>query len=390
MRFFRFARSLDLGLEISRRVSLRSALLLGTLVFTLPLSAEAACRGEAWDALRAFDGSWSLRDGDAEAGSSTGSLLAGGCLLHEEVRVGASTMIANTHVDPSSGVWRQTVVDETGTVTTLSGRPTVRGGRLDAITLDGVSTTAGGNQQPLRITMKRQDNGELVETISTGDGTNWTQLHQWTYQRPGQDGGRPTPRTETREAAAAKPSNQRDEKKKPMPEPAPADSTTTKPSVVLVSSERTGDPGNVAKISVTSPMLMEVPLGPVENLPENYAWSSTDVARYEVQGTTIERIEVRKRTKRGDTTLLVTFYASSSAFADEYRISASLLGEDGLVLSEAPAQKMFVGRSIGEQTSTGTVSKTLELKIDADVLDRALAGSVRPRLALRVEAKEVR
>ena len=135
-------------------------------------------------------------------------------------------------------------------------------------------------------------------------------------------------------------------------------------------------------------MLVDLQLGPIDKLPDGYAWSSKDLARYEIDGATIENVEVRRRTRRGKSRLLVTLFGSSPKFTDEFDVSIEVVDAAGNSLSDIGEGRLYVGRSIGQQIEQGSTSLKIELETRTDELNAALASGERPKLAIKVVARD--
>jgi len=149
----------------------------------------------------------------------------------------------------------------------------------------------------------------------------------------------------------------------------------------------TGAGHRISRITLDSPVSVELPLGPIDRLPAGYSWRSADLAKYEIDNTTIETVEVSRRSKRGKTSMLVTFFGHSKSFTEEFEITVHLQGADGTVLSEATTKTLYTGRALGSQISEGVSSMTLEVATDTKTFNRAFAGEQRPSLAIRIVSK---
>ena len=97
---------------------------------------------------------------------------------------------------------------------------------------------------------------------------------------------------------------------------------------------------------------------------------------------------MRRRTRRGKSTLLVTLFATSPKFTDEFDVSIEVVDADGNSLSDVADGRLYVGRSISQQISEGTNSLKIELRTQTDALNAALASGDRPKLAIKVVQRD--
>ena len=132
-------------------------------------------------------------------------------------------------------------------------------------------------------------------------------------------------------------------------------------------------------------MVLRLPLGAVESLPEGYAWITRDTAPYLCEGVTIKHVQVERRSRRGRVELKVelALHAARAMRRVETGVELRQGGQpDGgdAVASGAAAGR--VGRTIPEQIEHGAVALEIPLSMDAGEFDEIVADAERPDLVV--------
>ena len=192
----------------------------------------------------------------------------------------------------------------------------------------------------------------------------------------------PVAETELAERAAAQATSGAPESAAAVAEseqPAPAAGEVTPASARAV------DAAAIERIAMVSPMLLRVPLGAVESLPEGYAWVSRDTAPYLCEGVTIERVQVERRVRRGRVLLDVGLALHGARGSRRVSVAVDLRragrpDDDDPVASGAVAGR--VGRIIPEQIEHDSVAFDVPLSMDAADFDEIVADAERPELVI--------
>lgn len=377
----------------SRSWLLALVLLCGSgLVAAFPLSAQASGPCEADDSYRALDfllGEWRLVSGGETVGRSRVEKLEDGCLIAEtwsfvEGRSGRTY----SSFDPAARAWRRFSVSNRGVVVRSDG--TVDG---EALVFDGEYVAADGRSSSWRERLSLEADGRIARTAgrSRRPGRPSTVSFEGHYVRV----GRPEPRPARPVETAARPSAPEDP---PAPvaveRPSPA-SPPTPPSAPAAAAPAAGDvkPGSaravdaaaIERIAMASPMVLRVPLGAVESLPEGYGWITRDTAPYLCEGVTLQGVQVERRARRGRVELEVELAVHGSRAARRVNVGVDLRragrpDDDEPVASGATTGR--VGRNIPEQIEHGSVAFELPLAMDAAVFDEIVADAERPELVI--------
>lgn len=379
----------------SRRLSCLRVPVLATLLLLLPTIASAVCTGDAYDEFGPMIGTWDLEADGQTIGTVEVRADEAGCSLHRAFRIGDETAQSILFIDPSDGKLNEIVVDQDGGVFRVAG--TRSDGRWALV---GTFTDGSGSTTDARVTIASLPNGGFRETADLRQDSAWTPFLDVRFGARGSE-------SPTRMTSTPAPT--------PAPRPVSQPTRTTRSADVQPprsSSSATGtaapESGNerirvssgaegggatmrgqaVTKIVVDSPMLVDLQLGPIDKLPEGYAWASKDLARYEIDGATIENVEVRRKTRRGKSTLLVTLSGSSPKFTDELDVSIEVQDADGNSLSDVGEGRLYVGRGVGQQINEGTTKLKIELTTRTAELNAALASEERPKLAIKVVERD--
>ena len=374
-----------------------------------PLAAQASEACESSEERRALDfllGEWRLVTGGETVGRSRVEKLEGGCLIAETWELAGGPSGRNySSWDAAAGVWRRFSVSSRGVTVRASGAA-----QGDGWTFEGERVAAGGETAEWRDRLWPAAGGRVgrvVEESAEGrGGDDLRVLFEGYYEPAGMPAGQApaadsTPAPEVWARATPEP---------PTPAPVADESPASEPVAV----ERTADPvaaapvapaaepapaaGDVTpgsaravdaavieRIAMASPMVLRVPLGAVESLPEGYAWITRDTAPYLCEGVTIEGVQVERRARRGrvelDVELAVNGVRGSRrvSLGIDLRRSGSPEGDDAVASGTAAGR---VGRNIPEQIDHGSVAIEIPLAMDAAAFDEIVADSERPELVI--------
>lgn len=355
----------------------RFAALLVVLLWP-PTAAIAVCSGDVYDEFGPMVGNWDLRADTDTIGTVEVRADDAGCSMQRTFRIGSETAQSYLFIDPADGRLNELVIDQDGGLFRLAG--TRQDGQWR---LRGTFTDNAGNRARARVTIESLDGGGFRETLDIENESEWGRVFDFRFGTGSSNEAEPDTRMTSSEAAPPRAAPARPERSS-TPAPAPA-AESERIRVSSGSESPTSMRGQeVSKIVVDSPMLVDLQLGPIDKLPDGYSWSSRDLARYEIGGATIERVEVQRRTRRGKSTLLITLFGTSENFTDELDISIEVVDANGNSLSDVGNGRLYVGRSIPQQIAEGATSLKIELSTRTEELNAALASGERPKLAIEV------
>jgi hypothetical protein len=323
-------------------------------------------------------GEWTVLDGEGrELGTSRIRSRDGGCVIEEEwtsARGGGSGLGVN-FVDGEDGRWRQVWIGSTGTVVRYEGE---REG--DAVRFQGRTTMADGTLSLSRAVLEPTGDGSLRQRIerSTDGGTTWTVYFEGTYVPAGAPRPMPMP-TPT-----------------PRPDPAPA------PAPEAPGEE--GAPSQVTAVSVEvpeedipvedrpkrhlrSPMMLEVPVGAVESIPEGYSWSTDQTAQYVVEEAVVRRVSMSRQERRRGVELTVTTTMHSTRFLNHGDLQVELVS-GGQVIASGRVDDFAIGRSLPAQGDGPGLEKRVVLTLDRETFDAAFGGEERPVLRVTLAIRD--
>ena len=353
----------------------------------MPLSAQASGPCETDDSYRVLDfllGEWRLVSGRETVGHSRVEKLEDGCLIAETWSfVDGRSGRTYSSFDPAARTWRRLSVSNRGVIVRSDG--TVDG---EELVFDGEYVAADGRSSSWRERLSLEADGRIARTAGRsrragrGDRPSMV-LFEGHYVRA----GRPEPRPARPVEAAARPPAPEDP---PVPvaveppSPAPA-AAAPAAGEVTPGSARAVDAAAIERIAMASPMVLRVPLGAVESLPEGYGWITRDTAPYLCEGVTIQGVQVERRARRGRVELEVELAVHGSRAARRVNVGVDLQragrpDDDDPVASGATAGR--VGRNIPEQIEHGSVAFELSLAMDAAVFDEIVADAERPELVI--------
>ncbi|HVS15686.1 MAG TPA: hypothetical protein VMV46_17315 [Thermoanaerobaculia bacterium] len=366
------------------------------------LRAQGVCDSPPYAALDYLVGEWRLaRDQGEELGRSTWRRAAGGCLLVEDFRdTRGQEVHGMLYRDPESGEWHGSWVDSSGNVVRVRGED-----GADRIALEGEASSLQGGAIA-RVTFERGESPadgvrQLLE-MSSDDGATWATVSDARYLPLGASSApapaptvEPTPtrrRERARasepeapappaaEPAAPRPVIERSAREEDQPAPAPA------PSIAVLS-EKSRSPSR-DPVRMASPMQLQIPIGPVEDLPEGYGWSSTETAPYTAGEVSIRKVEVTQRRRGGRSTLQVILYVHGATFIERADLLVELLDPEGGVTASQEAAGVSVGRGIPSQSDRGAVAQPFKFELEREALAALFAGDRRPQLRLTVTVRD--
>ncbi len=359
-----------------------------------PLAAQPSgvCEtDETYQALDFLVGEWRLVSGGEVVGGSSVEKLADGCLIAETWTFadGRSGRTYSTF-DVAAGVWRRFSVSNGGALVRSEGKP--EGSEL---VLTGEFISADGRRSIWRERLTREAAGRIAAVsgysrrAGRGDRPS-TLVFEGTYEPVGRPVADPPAPVET----AARPPAPVEEKPsavEPVPDdPAPAEPRPARAPVpaageVTAESARADDAAAIERIAMASPMVLRLPLGKVESLPEGYAWITRDTAPYLCDGVTIEGVQVERRVRRGRVELGVELAVHGTRAARRVNVGVELRrggrpDADDAVASGAVAGR--VGRTIPAQIEHGSVALEVPLAMDAGAFDEIVGDAERPELVI--------
>ncbi len=413
------------------------------LAAALPLAAQESEGCESSEERRALDfllGEWRLESGGEVVGRSRVEKLEDGCLIAEtwSFADGRSGRTFSSF-DAAEDAWRRFSVSSGGSIVRSQGA--VDG---DGLAFDGERVSADGRSANWRERLNREADGRIARIAGTsrragpGDRPS-TVFFEGHYVPAGRPAPRPaepvetvsrppapdesavetlaeaeppapaeapfeapaepvkpalaTPAAPARVARAAEPAEvpvetvvepqpsapEPSARAVSVPEPAPAAGEVTPGSA------RADDAAVIERIAMASPMVLRLPLGPVESLPAGYAWITRDTAPYLCEGVTIERLQVERRVRRGRVELRAELALQTGRALRRVNVGVELHrggqpdGGDAVASGDLAGR---VGRNIPEQVEHGSVAFEIPLSMDAGVFDEIVADAERPELVV--------
>lgn len=408
------------GLSRARRARVLVFLAACVALAAPPLAAQAPAACESSEERSALDfllGEWRLVAGGADGGPSGAEpvgrsrveKLEGGCLIAEtwELAGGPSGRTYSSW-DAAAGVWRRFGVSSLGVTVRASGAA-----QGDGWTFEGERVSAGGETAEWRERLWPAAGGRIVRVVeesAAGRDGEARALFEGYYEPAGMSPGQTSaadsppapeaPAPATPEPATPAPATPAPVAgKSPAPEPVAVERTAepvaAEPAAPAEPAPAAGDvtPGSaravdaavIERIAMESPMVLRLPLGAVESLPQGYAWITRDTAPYLCEGVTIEHVQVERRARRGRVELKVELavHADRAMRRVEAGVELRRSGQpDGgdTVASGAVAGR--VGRTIPEQVEHGAVTLEIPLSMDAGVFDEIVEDAERPNLVV--------
>lgn len=350
-------------------------------------------------------GEWRVEGSEGQVlGHNRISKRHGGCVIEEvwtSARSGGSGESLN-FVDPSDGRWRQVWVGSTGTVIRYEGE--LRDG---AMRFRGRALTADGTEALSRMVLEPLEGGRVRQRIERSDdgGASWEATFEGTYLPASGAAATPGPAPSPPPAPAPPPAEPQAPAPAPLPAPeapapapeAPREGAAAAPEpappedppprqVVAASAAPAGEapaPEERPETHLQSPMVLEVPVGPVEDLPRGYGWSTAETARYVTGGASVRKVTLVR--KGAD--LEVTAALHGKQYLQHAALEVELLA-GGETLAAAEVPEFPLGRSILAQNRGDGVEKRVVLKLGRETFDRAFSGDERPVLRLVLTARD--
>jgi hypothetical protein len=146
-------------------------------------------------------------------------------------------------------------------------------------------------------------------------------------------------------------------------------------------------PGERQQIRLQSPMVLELPVGPVEELPRGYSWSTAETAPYRVEGASIRRVTVARSEARGRVDVAVTVALHGERYLQRADLAVELLS-GGQTLGRAEVPGFALGRSLPAQHPEEGLEKRVTLSLEREAFERAFSGSERPVLRLTLTVRD--
>ena len=395
-------------MERRRRPSLARALSIAllTALFGAPSGAQQGadspprpCEGDPRH--RQLDfwlGEWRVVGSEDQVlGHSRITRRHGGCVIAEEwtsARPGVSGESLN-YLDPVDGRWRQVWVGSGGVVITYEAE--LRDG---AMRFQGRLQAPGGTVRLSRMTLEPIEGGRVRQRIEGSDdgGVTWKRDFEGTYlpAAAGEAPPAPPPPVRSPEPAPALPSPEPAPapapapaaEPSPAPEPAPAPPASGRVEVVSVEvPDEALPPGERQQIRLQSPMVLELPVGPVEELPRGYSWSTAETAPYRVEGVSIRRVTVARSEARGRVDVAVTVALHAEQYLQRADLAVELLS-GGQTLARAEVPGFALGRSLPAQHPEEGLEKRVTLSLEREAFERAFSGAERPVLRLTLTVRD--
>ena len=377
--------------ELAAR-SMRGVLLCASaLLAATPLLAQASGPCETDDSYRALDfllGEWRLVSGGETVGRSRVEKLEDGCLIEETWSfVDGRSGRTYSSFDPAANAWRRFSVSNGGVVVHSDG--TVDG---EELVFDGEYVAADGRSSSWLERLSLEGDGRIARTAGTSRRAGRrdrpsTMLFEGHYVPAGYSEPRSPRPVETAVEPAVPPDPPARVAVEPVPPAPPPVPPATAPAAgdVTPGSARAVDAAAIERIAMASPMVLRVPLGAVESLPEGYGWITRDTAPYLCEGVTIEGVQVERRERRGRVELHTELAVHGARAARRVNVAVDLRragrpDDDDPVASGATAGR--VGRNIPEQIEHGSVAFELPLSMDAATFDEIVAEAERPELVI--------
>lgn len=348
-------------------------------------------------------GEWRVEGSEGQVlGRNRISKRHGGCVV-EEVWTSARGVGSGeslNFVDPSDGRWRQVWVGSTGTVIRYAGE--LRDG---AMRFRGRALTADGTEAHSRMVLETLEGGRVSQRIDRSDdgGTTWETTFEGIYvpvsgaAAPLAPAPSPSPVVPPAPAPAPEPSPapqapiaapapEPSPAPAPAPEPAPAPAEPPPHQVVAVSAAPPGEappPEEPPETHLQSPMVLEIPVGPVEGLPRGYGWSTAETARYVTAGASVRKVTVSRK----GTDLEVTMALHGNRYLQRAALAVELLA-GGETVAAAELPEFPLGRSLLAQNRGDGIEKRVVLELGREAFERAFSGDDRPVLRLVVTARD--
>lgn len=344
-------------------------------------------------------GEWRVLGADGqEIGKSRITKRHGGCVVVEEwtTAQGGGSGEGLNFVDPEDGRWRQVWVGSTGTVVRYEGELS-----NGTVRFQGRSTSGDGTTFLSRAFLEPLGDGRVSQRIerSSDGGATWQRYFDGTYVPVGEgeampEPAPPPPAPPAMRAPAPAPVPPAPPAPAPMPPspppPAPAPAEPLRSGEVTAVSEAVPEAEMAAEdrpqTHLESPMVLELPVGPVESLPEGYSWRTDETARFVADGASIRQVTVARHERRQRVELEVTAALKGEGYLLHADLEVELLVGGEAVASGSVAD-FPLGRSVSAQAEGAGVEKSVVLPLDRETYERAFGGEERPVLRLRLTVR---
>lgn len=340
-------------------------------------------------------GDWQAVGADGQpVGVNRVRKLHGGCVIEENWTSAKSGVTGQSmnYVDPRDGRWKQVWFDSSGTLVTYDGE--LRDG---AMRFEGQTVEADGTAVVARAVVEPVGGGRLHHAIehSKDGGESWEVVFEATYvplsrlaakAEAGSDAEPPeAPPAERALVAPVPPASTA-----PAPE-APVPAKVREPVGVRAASgavpEERVPIDERPRVHLESPMVLEVPIGPIESIPESYSWSTDETSVYVAGGVSVRRVTIARSERRGSVRVEATAALHGSQYLQHAALAADLVWR-GEVVDSAAVGEFPVGRSIKAQSDGDGLRKTLTLSLDRERFEEIFgAGDERPVLRLTVTVR---
>ncbi|MGD2113519.1 MAG: hypothetical protein PVG07_00595 [Acidobacteriota bacterium] len=310
-----------------------------------------------------------------------------GCVIEESWSSGGSDLTGQSmnYVDPRDGRWKQVWVDSSGTLVVYDGE--LRDG---AMHFEGENVRHDGTVARARVVVEPVGAERLRHRIehSRDGGESWEVVFDATYvPREGRTTDEPS-----REPA---PEPGPESVPRPAPEPAPAPAPEPTPEPASEGGVRAASGAVPAqevpleernRVHLESPMVLDVPVGPIESIPAEYSWSTEETSIYLTEGVSVRRVTLSRSERGGTVDVEVVAALHGRRYLEHADLAAELVW-GGEVLASAGLEDFAVGRSVKAQSSGFGLEKELTLSVPRERFEEAFGGEERPVLKLTVAVR---
>lgn len=339
-------------------------------------------------------GDWQVVGSDGEVlGTNRVRKLHGGCVIEENWSSGGSDLTGQSmnYVDPRDGRWKQTWVDSSGSLVIYDGAF-----RDGAMRFEGDNVRPDGSVVRARVLVEPAGEGRVHHRIdhSSDGGETWEVVFDATYVPLEDEPPAPAPAPSPKPPSAPEP----EPAAAPAPEPA-SEASEPAPAPVAEGDEKVRASSGVVpeeevpleernRIFLESPMVLEVPIGPIESIPEEYSWSTDETSVYVSDGVSVRRVALSRNERGGTVEVKVVPAFHCSGYLQHVDVAAEVVWR-GEVLGSAGLEDLSVGRSVAAQNEGPGLEKKLTLDIDRDRFEEAFGGQEeRPVLKLTVTVRD--
>jgi hypothetical protein len=268
----------------------------------------------------------------------------------------------------------------------------------------GVVHGAVGGRTAIRSEITPRTGGGYDESleISTGSDDTWSPPLATTYL-PFGDPAAPSPATAapaapaapapvaaTPVAAAPPPTPSAPPASLPpvavAPPPVASPATAEPPPGVTVRSDRLPGDRRVENVAMASPMTLDFTLGPLDRLPPQTGWTTTELAPYVAAEVHVPQVVVSRRQRRQTVAIELTVHLQTTAFQRKVDIEAILLS-DGAPVAEARGEAIAIGKLIASHDPKTGRPVTLSLALDSATFEALFADDRRPTIRLTVAVR---